>query len=339
MVDAKENLGRRLSSLIEDFRCQYCEKGSYVESVEPVKGWGGSRVYRIVIKLPKQHSSFYVKIAATVSDINKYRIDKEYKKTRYVRSIFTGTKKNTVVKPLAYYEHYVGFVMESIEGRRLDELLARWLRWPVTKKNRENALKFMDYCAEWIRDLQRNAGKYDATLHGETEFKPDRISNLVENLVGQNYNLLYPGLDKKLLDKADRLLSALGPGGGNTFIKHSDFAPWNILVNSDGISVIDFANVNVDLEHYDVFYFIDALNKIGNKLFIDKYSVRKLQQYFIEKSGCAQCREEYREYYELLFILTNMHALAKYYGGNVLRRIKLRRLLKQHVKDLEIILR
>jgi len=275
-------------------------------NIIPIKGYLTTNVYRMTYSHDSLNITCYIKESCNLEHdgYNKF-IEDEYKNTKYIYQNFISNEIISVVKPLIYYPKYNSFFMEEIKGDRLDNVIIRL----VLFRKKDTLISIIKSCKNWLHQFQLIeltsdlAGNEYDFCHRELK----KIKRIHERTL-QNCEDSEVELIDKLYARLHELFRDITISETDITLKHNDFAPWNIMLNGESITVYDFADIQVDYKFYDLIYFVHSLNKLASKVPYNKAVFKLLQETMLEGTDIS---ESTKSYYFMHFYLQDIDSLVR----------------------------
>ena len=305
--------------------------GTLSYQLDPVKGYFTTRVYRFEVRAgDKRVGSYYIKESGrlTVDRFNGY-IKREYDNTRYVYENFAATDKLATTHPLYYSAEHNAFLIERIDGTRLDKRLFRSL---FLLRDTGSIEPMLETVMQWLDRFQAIAPITNEPIPGYHEIERNKL----EFLYSRTYDYL-PEKDKPLFthvfEVMERCVQQADVDEQSIVIKHNDFAPWNMIADGERLTVIDYPDCAFDHKFYDLMYFVNSLTKLGGKLPFSGLVIRRYQDFIIDRGQLSRSMLQYYRSYFLLqdieFVLRGSRRYLHHRIANDLRYLRLKRQLKQ----------
>jgi len=275
-------------------------------NVIPIKGYLTTNVYKLSLLKDGTSDNYYIKESSDLNNIryNKY-IEEEYNNTKYIDDNFSSNTEISVVTPLKYFDDDKMFFMKEIKGQRLDNIFIRLIFF----RNKTKLIFITELCKKWLNEFHKI--KPASVLNSEvlnfhdSEYKKiklihDRsLDNCAPSEV-EDINKFY----SKLYDLSNEISLA----DTDITLKHNDFAPWNVLFHEGGITVYDFADIQIDYKYYDLIYFVHSINKLSAKVPFNTAMFDFLQEKMLEGTGIS---ENTKSYYLMYFYLQDIELLLR----------------------------
>ena len=176
--------------------------------------------------------------------------ENDFNALTYLWSVFSQVSTRLAVpRPVAVAPNHAALLMEKCPGVGL----ARAKRWSRFRRKSSGSLAdWFEACGEWLA-IFHLATKSDGDP-SQTFSRMERDFYTDLDLCGQR------GLDADLVLAATRRFEAeksqAFDGRFGLVGRHCDFAPYNVLVSSDRVSVIDFEGLQQGLVYEDLCYFL-----------------------------------------------------------------------------------
>jgi Ser/Thr protein kinase RdoA (MazF antagonist) len=206
-----------------------------------------------------------------------------------------------VPRPLALNNDQAAVLMEKCQGERLDHAM-RWARFRGSARNS-------------LRDWFTSCGEWLAIFHQASESREDPapIFAGLESGFHENLRLCRErGLDEDLVSMAvetfeARKGEAFDPGMGLVG-RHCDFAPYNVLVAGDRVSVIDFEGLQLGVPYDDLCYFVRMLG-VTPPYHLSRSMIGELRDAFLK--GYERHRSLDRGTLEFFMLLATVKVMAR----------------------------
>jgi colanic acid/amylovoran biosynthesis glycosyltransferase len=167
------------------------------------------------------------------------------------REFSRHSKCLTVPRPLAHFPESAAVLMEKCQGERLDRAL-RWARLLKTKRRQALLCEEVRACGEWLglfhRITERSGDLAGIYQRIEREF--------YDELAGCRQRGLDPVLADRVAETFEKAKSGAFNGGHAIVGRHCDFAPYNVWLAPDRITVIDFEGLQDGILYDDLCYFV-----------------------------------------------------------------------------------
>ena len=180
---------------------------------------------------------------------------------------------NDGLRSLDLLENEGAVVMEAIDGENLSDLVKKSVRRVGGSNSFEKISRHMELCAEWLFVFQSLT-----TNSRESEEAPDPASDFAVELDKFLKGALMVGLDSDIAKIVhNRIKELSGQIDWDTLEIvgiRSDFAPWNVIMQSDAVIALDFTGFRYGSRYFDPSFFSASLLAIAKN---PLYSTRKIQ--------------------------------------------------------------
>lgn len=283
---------------------------------------GGNR--RLVMKKIAHHpENIGITMSKNQAIVEHDTLDKLYK-------AFIDTPRCSVPKPVLVIPDYEAYVMDFVEGQLLGDHFGA-AKYFASKKAFKDLKDSYYLCGLWLKKLHdfsgiRHAGKdaFDYTI--------ERCHQRLEMIGGANHPDCPKGLEDKVKRFIDKQLGLVREDDVLITGRHGDFGSWNILVNSDGITVFDFLGYNDDLLPIDLLKMLTTFEIEKKYLFFNAKKINSLKQAFLHGyGGLPRVSEPISAICEALHRVCSLSGAVTNNTGNIFRHIERYRAIKQNV--------
>lgn len=236
--------------------------------------------------------------------------DNEFKALSFLWGEFSRRSgQHAVPKPVDFNPERAALLMEKCPGERLERAM-RWARFRPGV--RASLPRWFAACGEWL-----------ATLHAVTarEGDPRPIYERIErDFYAELEECRGRGLGAELASKAtNRFEAAKGAvfdGSHRLVGRHCDFAPYNVLVSENRVTVLDFEGLQDGVAYEDLCYFL-AMVEATPPYHLSRATARALGAEFLR--GYARLAELDRAHLDLFMLAATAKVMAH---SPVLRRAR-----------------
>ena len=191
------------------------------------------RSHDFVVKQIREHPAN----ASELADRNQAIV--EFEILSRLHPSFEGVDGCSVPRPVAVLPEVDAYVMEFVDGYLMSEDL-RFARYLTSKAGFRKLANDYRLCGRWLRIFQEVTG-------GRRVAGPEAIESVTKR-IDHRLRLIQetgdPRCGKDFRKRVSNLVEDLAtelPGSEVTLAgRHGDLGPWNILVNRDEITVLDF---------------------------------------------------------------------------------------------------
>jgi hypothetical protein len=245
--------------------------------------------------------------------INKAIIDREnqavveYNILKHVYARFQQVENCSVPRPLIVVPDIETYVMDFVEGRRLLEE-HRYARYFSSRKGFDSLRRYYFYCGKWLKHFQEFTGIRTAASEALVRLleRCDHRLGLIEESQDPRCP---PGLRGIVMQFLDQQLLQLSGEQVTISGRHGDFGPWNILVGSSGITVLDFFGYAVDPIPVDVLKMLISFEYRKRSLACSARRFRAIRESFLDGFGLLPAIPE-----PVLMICETMHRVCSVWG-------------------------
>jgi hypothetical protein len=188
--------------------------------------------YRFVVKQVVYDSAN----ASLVADKNQAVVEHSVLTCLYPK--FYQVPYCSVPKPIAVLPEIDSYIMEFVEGHLMEEDL-RFLHYLANCTKFEELKIHFRHCGRWLRCFQNFSGKRRAkmeALDGTLKRCESRL-HLIEKLDDPRCPKGFrSAVERFLQEQIEKLTDAEFQVAG----RHGDFGPWNVMIGSKGVTVLDF---------------------------------------------------------------------------------------------------
>ncbi len=309
-IDAETK--NRLSSLIQKFIPEYSKKLVLLDILQ-FSSYFVTHVYKLVCEDNGKAINFYAKFAYLPKEFEKRqreRIKYEYDCTVSIYNVFQSKEKFDSVNAVAFYEEESVFVMQEMQGKRLDELLLSSMK-PFSSHNKDYLYQTMHSAGEWLRIFQNSM-----PVVGETVFSREvleaRVLSYFDKVNALDSSIITTTLKQKLISQCKKAIANFSQEDLMITAKHNDYAPWNLMADDSTIIGFDYADVEYDSIYYDVYHFTRALNSFKLKPIKNAKVIEACKQHFLNGYGLdIPMDHPTRIYFNIFFSLERLQMLLR----------------------------
>ncbi|MDA0660454.1 MAG: phosphotransferase [Planctomycetota bacterium] len=162
----------------------------------------------------------------------------EYRMLEQLYPKFVQVEQCTVPRPVVLYSDANAYVTESIEARDLVNDLYL-LHYFADRRQFDELQRHFYLSGRWLRHFQ---GCMTATRPGSevANYMMQRCHDRLQVIDSKGRRWIRPEFVIHAKGYLDSLAARLNTDQMTVVPRHGDFGPWNALVNSEGITVIDF---------------------------------------------------------------------------------------------------
>ncbi len=247
--------------------------------------------------------------------------------------LFRQTDYCRVPRPVFVMPELELFVMESVPGTLLSNQF-EYARYLASKEGFKKLLWYCGLSGRWLRCLHKFTG---AARAGKPALNAmlDRCDTRL-TLIGQKKDPRLPaGFQQEVRSLIRGLMSQLTDDDIITTGRHGDFGHWNMLVDFDRLTVIDFMGYDREPPLYD---FLRMLFSIRSWKFHPMYDPRRVEQMSASfQSGYGsppQLSPDLVRLCEVYHHVCTIHACLENPGPRWYHRIKTSRSLRASLADL-----
>jgi len=258
---------------------------------------GGERPAGLILKLYRPNGAR----DAEIIERSKADAENDFRALSFFYGLFSRhSARFAIPRPVALELDYAAVLMEKCSGERLD----RAMRWARFRRGARASLPgWFASCGEWLAIF------HQATASQED---PSPVFTRMERDFFENLELCRKrGLDAVLASLAARRFEAdkgaafdrqLGLVG-----RHCDFAPYNVLVSGDRVSVIDFEGLQEGVLYEDLCYFLRML-EVTPPYHLGRSTIAALRESFL--AGYERRRDLDRGALDFFMLLVTVKVMA-----------------------------
>lgn len=239
----------------------------------------------------------------------------------------------SVPRPILVIPEIEVFAMEFVEGKPLTEEL-KYARYFTTPANFSRLKRYYYLCGRWLRHFQEFTGfEYTGVnIFNSLMSRCDIRLKLIEE---NGFHQTLKDFRNKTLALLQDQLSQIRESEVLVSGRHGDFGHWNIMVNSNGVTIFDFLGYALEPVPYDLLKMLISFETWGNYPAYSKNRFDDLKKNFIKGYGnfyklplpVAMICEIYHR-------VAVIHACIINPGNRFDLRVKTSRTLKENLKRL-----
>jgi hypothetical protein len=244
---------------------------------------------------------------------------------------FQQVEKCSVPRPLAIIPELETYIMEFVDAGNLADDL-RYARYLAAREGFDCLAEHYYHCGCWLRHFQEFTGIRRAgpeVLDAAVDRCADRL-RLIEQAGDRHWPA---GLGERIMTFLHEQQACLSGEEVLVTGRHGDFGPWNILVGSNGITVVDFLGYREDTIAIDLLSMLVLLENECHCLTSSGKRLAAVRDRFLEGFGPVPPVQR-----PVLLICESLHRICTVWGcisqgrDDIRRRIERGRSL-QHNRD------
>ena len=234
---------------------------------------------------------------------------------------FREIEKCSVPRPLVVIPELETYVMEFVEGTVLAEELG-YARHFAAREGFHRLGEHYYHCGRWLRHFQEFTGIRSAgpqVLDTALEHCADRL-RLIERAADPRWPV---GLGEKIVKFLREQQTCLSGEDIPVAGRHGDFGPWNVLVGSNGVTVLDFLGYQEDPVALDLIGMLVLLENERRCLAASRARLEAVRDRFLDGFGPVPAVPR-----PVLLICESLHRIYTVWrclsqaGNSIRRRIK-----------------
>jgi Ser/Thr protein kinase RdoA (MazF antagonist) len=253
-----------------------------VAALQPLREVIGpaSRVVRARLQLPGRDVIVYVKFYKQNASPEERRRFEKYIRTEFNRTTLArrvATAAAGVPTPLACIPEQLALVTQEAAGTTLARLLRQMcvVRTPATGRA---TLRALHRVGRWLRQFQDGVPTLGLDAANLRTYLDVRLTRLV----AQQRRTFTPADRQAVLDFHDRHAARLTADDLRVVPIHADLCPTNILVRSDGITVLDLASSSDGARYCDVAHLYMHLAFAGRRFHLGHTLTDHMQRVLLD---------------------------------------------------------
>lgn len=267
------------------------------EVFELIEASGRQPSHGLILKL---HRPNWAR-AGDAAERGRAHADNEFKALSFLWGEFSRrSERHAVPKPVDFNPERAALLIEKCPGERLERAM-RWAR--LRPGARASLTRWFAACGEWL-----------ATFHAVTahEGDPQPIYERIErDFYAELDECRARGLGAELAAKAtnrfEAAKDAVFDGSHRLVGRHCDFAPYNVLVSENKVTVIDFEGLQDGIVYEDLCYFL-AMVEATPPYHLSRAAVRALGEEFLR--GYARQGDFDRAHLDLFMLAATVKVMA-----------------------------
>ena len=208
-------------------------------------------------------------------------VEAEYDILQILHEKFLKVKGINVVMPLACLPEDDILALEVFPGNKLNTVIVDHLRWLPSQGVKKEIEDYFTQCGQWLRLFQQFTRK-DVNVTFEKSLYLEDIHSLFGALEKYGISSI---LQKKILGFIDTGFEKIGVRQLDLVGYHSDFTPWNVLVDDGEIAVMDFGQFSYSNSYDDLTLFVATLEGYKSVVGIIGKHISRMRSAFLEGYG------------------------------------------------------
>lgn len=243
-----------------------------------------SDIGRVELKFSRSTTRIYVKVhKKPTSPIERVRQKArlEFDTLSYLYPRFQGIPGCSVVRPIAFFPQEMTVVTAAAEGENLHQVIKRQAAVWRASSGIEMLKAHCRSCGVWLRHFQ------EITAQQRREELP--VSSILEQVMTDLEVCVEMGLRRadsiRLLAFCKEQLHRVEGQEFPVVGEHPDFQPDNILLSSDGVTVLDFTSFRYGSAYSDPGRFLASLDFLSKNPFYSRRTIHTLMTAFLQGYG------------------------------------------------------
>ncbi len=243
----------------------------------------------------------------------------EFELLTKLHPMFCDSGRCYVPKPILVIPRLELFIMEFVEGKHLSVEFDNARYWGKPS-DFERLAKYYYMCGEWLNKFHKFTG-IETASSVVFEDLLDRCEIRLGIIEEMSKEDSLKGIRAKVINFMKQQLSLLANEGILIAGRHGDFGHWNIITNSESLTVIDFMGYTKEPIPYDIIKMLLSLEYWGYHVAYSKPRLNTLKMNFLNGYGSTPKVQQ-----SVLVLCETYHRVASLYAilTNVIRRIDLR---------------
>ena len=205
-------------------------------------------------------------------------VEVEFDTLRALHDKFSECEGLNVVRPLACLPDNDILVLEEFAGNQLNTVIVDKLRWRPSERVRKQLGGYFTLCGTWLRLFQQFT-KEDETIAFAGAAYLERVESL---FVAVEWCGIGDQLKERILEFAGAKCEQISERQVEMAGYHSDFTPWNILVDDDQIAVMDFGQSSRSTTYDDLTLFLATLEGYKSVVGINDANISHMSSAFLD---------------------------------------------------------
>lgn len=207
----------------------------------------------------------------------------EYEVLKTLHKGFEELEGCSVPCPLVVIPEIDTYLMRFVKGDVLADL-SKYSRYLSSREKYSSLQRHYFLCGRWLRHFQQTMGIRVGHARA-AEDVVQRCKELMERIDDENPGCRASSLAGQVMGNLEEELKRLEDSEVLVTGRHGDFGPWNVLANSQGISVIDFFGCDEGPAQVDALRMLVCLDDEKRCITSSAARVGRLQEQFLQGYG------------------------------------------------------
>lgn len=248
--------------------------------------------YRYKVDFSNTRKYIYIKVHKEAENLTnqakrselQQRVGASYENLSRVYASFKAFSGYSVIKPIACFPEWIALITEESPGIDLWTLIRKKAKFYPSKTNLHLLKKYCRACGKWLAIFQQITRRPDLDPCEFDSFI-ETLDSSLSTLIHKQNSMFSNEFRQRIIGFCQQLILSIPDEDRMVSGLHYDFAPVNILIHEDKITVLDLEDLRNGVIYYDSIYFYYHLNLLLETPIYRPATVAKLQKAFIEGFG------------------------------------------------------
>ena len=242
--------------------------------------------------LYENDKNIYIKIKRVGNEIEdkervklQQHIKDSYQNLLRVYTEFKQFPGYSSIKPIAHFPEWFSIVTEESRGADVWTILREKAKCYPSKTNIKKLEALCRKCGTWLTLFQQLSIKETKNIPYDFGAKIEMYDFHLKRLVHSQNNTFPDELRKRIVDFCWQLVPSIPKRDCGIVGVHGDYAPVNILMHNDEITILDIETPKTGIVHWDSTYFAYHLSSLLENPIYRPMTIAKLKKAFFQGVG------------------------------------------------------